>query len=55
MKIAIVGSGFVGATAVYALVMQRVGGEVVLVVKNADRAIAKYEAEIWNATPSPME
>ena len=40
MKIGIVGSGFVGATAGYALVMQGVGHEIVLVDNNADRADA---------------
>ena len=35
MKVGIVGSGFVGATAGYALVMQGVGRELVLVDKNA--------------------
>jgi malate/lactate dehydrogenase len=36
MKIGIVGSGFVGATAAYALVMQGVGREIVLVDNNGD-------------------
>ena len=38
MKVGIVGSGFVGSTAAYALVMQGVGREIVLVDKNAARA-----------------
>ena len=33
MKVGIVGSGFVGSTAAYALVMQGVGREIVLVDK----------------------
>jgi malate/lactate dehydrogenase len=37
MKIGIVGSGFVRATAGCALVMQGVGREIVLVDNNADR------------------
>src|SRR5215510_2107339 len=41
MKVGIVGSGFVGATAAYALVMQGVGREVVLV----DKSVARAEAE----------
>ena len=41
MKIGIVGSGFVGATAGYALVMQGVGREIVLVDKNSARAAAE--------------
>ena len=43
MKIGIVGTGFVGATAGYALVMQGVGREIVLVDKNADRAEAEAD------------
>ena len=41
MKVGIVGSGFVGATAAYALVMQGIGRHVVLVDKNTDRAAAE--------------
>ncbi len=37
MKVGIVGCGFVGATAGYALVMQGVGREIVLVDKNSAR------------------
>jgi hypothetical protein len=43
MKVGIVGSGFVGATAGYALVMSGVGREVVLV----DRDQARAEAETY--------
>ncbi len=50
MKVGIVGSGFVGATAGYALVMQGVGREIVLVDKNADRALAEA-ADIRHAVP----
>ncbi len=50
MKVGIVGSGFVGATAGYALVMQGIGREVVLV--DLDRARASAEADdIRHAVP----
>ena len=56
MKVGIVGSGFVGATAGYALVMQGVGREVVLVDKNAARAAAEAD-DIRHAVPfaHPLE
>jgi L-lactate dehydrogenase len=50
MKVGIVGSGYVGATAAYALVMQGVGREIVLVDKNADRAAAEA-GDIRHAVP----
>jgi L-lactate dehydrogenase len=50
MKVGIVGSGFVGATAAYAMVMSGVGREVVLVDKNADRARAEAD-DIRHAVP----
>ena len=50
MKVGIVGSGFVGATAGYALVMQGVGREIVLVDKNTDRAAAEAD-DIRHAVP----
>src|SRR4051812_38410925 len=50
MKVGVVGSGFVGATAAYALVMQGVGREIVLVDKNADRAAAEAD-DIRHAVP----
>jgi L-lactate dehydrogenase len=50
MKIGIVGSGFVGATAGYALVMQGVGREIVLVDKNMARAAAEAD-DIRHAVP----
>lgn len=50
MKVGIVGSGMVGATAAYAMVMRGVGREVVLVDKNAARAGAEA-ADIRHAVP----
>jgi len=56
MKVGIAGCGFVGATAGYALVMQGVGREVVLVDKNADRALAEAD-DLRHAVPfaNPLE
>ena len=50
MKVGIVGSGLVGATAAYALVMRGVGREIVLVDKNTARAAAEA-ADIRHAVP----
>lgn len=50
MKVGIVGSGFVGSTAAYTLVMQGVGREIVLVDKNAERAVAEAD-DIRHAVP----
>jgi L-lactate dehydrogenase len=50
MKVGIVGSGYVGATSAYALVMNGVGREVVLVDKNRDRAQAEAN-DIHHAVP----
>jgi L-lactate dehydrogenase len=50
MKVGIVGSGLVGATAAYALVMRGVGREIVLVDKNAVRAAAEAD-DIRHAVP----
>jgi L-lactate dehydrogenase len=50
MKIGIVGSGFVGATAGYALLMQGVGREIVLVDKNSARATAEAD-DLRHAVP----
>jgi L-lactate dehydrogenase len=50
MKVGIVGSGMVGATAAYALVMRGVGREIVLVDKNTNRAIAEAD-DIRHAVP----
>lgn len=50
MKIGIVGSGAVGATAAYALVMRGVGSEIVLVDKAPARAKAEA-ADILHAVP----
>lgn len=50
MKIGIVGSGLVGATAAYAMVMQGIGREIVLV--DLDRTRAEAEADdIYHAVP----
>jgi L-lactate dehydrogenase len=49
-KIGIVGTGFVGATAAYAMVMAGVGSELVLVDKNVARAQAEA-ADILHAVP----
>lgn len=56
MKVGIVGSGFVGATAAYALVMRGVGREIVLVDKNEARAVAEAD-DIRHAVPfaHPLE
>ena len=50
MKTGIVGSGFVGATAAYALVMRGVGRRVVLVDVNKSRALAEAD-DILHAVP----
>src|SRR5690242_11932294 len=50
MKVGIVGSGFVGATAAYALVMRGVGREIVLVDRNTARADAEAD-DIRHAIP----
>jgi L-lactate dehydrogenase len=50
MKIGIVGSGFVGATAAYAMVMRGVGSEIVLIDKNQARAQAEAD-DILHAVP----
>ena len=50
MKIGIVGSGFVGATAAYAMVMKGVGREIVLVDKNEMRSRAEAN-DIYHAVP----
>ena len=56
MKVGIVGSGFVGATAAYALVMQGVGRQIVLVDKNRSRAEAEAD-DLRHAVPfaHPLE
>ena len=56
MKTGIVGSGFVGATAAYALVMRGVGRRVVLVDQNRSRADAEAD-DILHAVPfaHPLE
>jgi L-lactate dehydrogenase len=50
MKIGIVGSGLVGATAAYALVMRGVGSEIVLVDRDEARASAEAD-DILHAVP----
>jgi len=50
MKTGVVGTGMVGATAAYALVMRGVGREVVLVDKAARRALAEAD-DILHAVP----
>ena len=56
MKTGIVGSGFVGATAAYALVMRGVGRSVVLVDQNKSRADSEAD-DILHAVPfaHPLE
>jgi L-lactate dehydrogenase len=50
MKVGIVGSGLVGSTAAYALVMRGVGREIVLVDRNEGRAAAEAD-DIRHAVP----
>ena len=50
MKIGIVGSGFVGSTAAYAMVMKGIGREIVMVDRNEKRAKAEA-ADILHAVP----
>lgn len=50
MKIGIVGAGFVGSTGGYALIMQGVGSEIVLVDRNAARAEAEAD-DLRHAVP----
>lgn len=56
MKIGIVGSGYVGSTAAYALIMRGIGREVVLVDANKARAMAEAD-DLYHAVPfaSPLE
>lgn len=55
MKIGIVGSGRVGSTAAYALIMRGIGGEIVMVDMNMERARAEA-ADLLHAVPfaNPM-
>jgi L-lactate dehydrogenase len=50
MKVGVVGTGFVGSTAAYTLVMRGVGREIVLVDKNEARAAAEAD-DIRHAVP----
>ncbi len=56
MKVGVVGSGFVGSTAAYALVMRGVGREIVLVDHKPERAVAEAD-DIRHAIPfaHPLE
>jgi L-lactate dehydrogenase len=50
MKIGIIGAGFVGSTAAYAMVMRGVGSEIILVDLNHERAVAEAQ-DIAHAAP----
>jgi L-lactate dehydrogenase len=50
MKVGIVGCGFVGSTAAYAMIMKGIGREIVLVDKNAKRAEAEAN-DLYHAVP----
>ena len=50
MKIGVIGTGMVGATSAYALIMRGIGREIVLVDKNRERAEAEA-ADILHAVP----
>ncbi|HET6426136.1 MAG TPA: L-lactate dehydrogenase [Planctomycetaceae bacterium] len=50
MKVGVVGCGYVGSTAAYAMVMNGVGREIVLVDKNEARASAEAD-DIFHAVP----
>jgi L-lactate dehydrogenase len=50
MKVGIVGSGFVGSTAAYAMIMKGIGREIVLVDKNSERAQAEAN-DLYHAVP----
>jgi L-lactate dehydrogenase len=50
MKIGIVGSGFVGSTAAYAMIMQGIGREIVLVDKNEKKAESEAN-DLFHAVP----
>ena len=50
MKVGIVGAGFVGSTAAYALLMSGIGGDLVLNDLNQQRALAEAD-DLLHATP----
>jgi L-lactate dehydrogenase len=50
MKVGVVGAGFVGSTAAYALVQQGIGREIVLVDKNVERTTAEAN-DLLHAVP----
>ncbi|MGE5223654.1 MAG: L-lactate dehydrogenase [Omnitrophica WOR_2 bacterium] len=56
MKVGIIGSGLVGATAAYALVMRGIGREIILVDVNKERSTSEAE-DILHAVPfsNPMQ
>ncbi len=56
MKIGIVGTGFVGSTSAYAMIMKGVGRKIVLVDRNAKRSLAEAE-DLFHAVPfaHPLE
>jgi L-lactate dehydrogenase len=56
MKVGIIGSGLVGATAAYAMVMRGIGREIVLVDRNMERSQAEAD-DIYHAVPfaEPLE
>ena len=51
VKIGIVGSGLVGATAAYALIMRGLGREIVLIDKNTERAEAEADDLLHGQEP----
>ena len=55
MKTGVVGSGFVGATAAYALVMRGVGRRLVLVDQNRARAASPLWQTHWCRGGGPTE
>ncbi len=50
MKIGIIGSGFVGSTAAFAILMQGIGREIILVDKNRKRSAAEAD-DLYHAVP----
>ncbi len=56
MKIGIVGTGFVGSTAAYAMIMEGIGRQLVLVDRNRKRAEAEAD-DLFHAVPfsNPLE
>ena len=50
MKVGIIGSGMVGATAAYAIMLQKAASDIVLIDANQNRAIAEAQ-DILHAVP----